>query len=96
MQRIKRINYLDSVLLSHLDDTRIDDWVDVRRIVSALLRVILSSKPLHDIETFRPVELNWIAIEEVRHHHEIPVRSKLIRDELCIVEFVADDISDAI
>lgn len=91
---MQRMNYLDSVLLSHLDDTRIDDWVDVRRVVGALLGMILSSKPLHDVETFRPVELDWIAIKQIRHHHKIAIRGQLVRNKLCIDKFVANDISD--
>ena len=92
---MQMMNYLDAVLLSHLDDARIDDGIDVRRVVGALLGVVLAAKPLHDIESFRSVELDWIAIEKVRHHHEVAICSKLVSDQLDVDELVANDVRDA-
>jgi hypothetical protein len=90
------VAYLDTMLLSHLDDAGVDDWVNVRWVVSTLLGVILAAEPLHDIEALRTVELDWVAVEQVRHHNKVAVGSQLVGDELDIVELVADDIGDAI
>jgi hypothetical protein len=84
------------VLLPHLDDARVDDWVDVGGQVVALLRVVLAVEPLHDVEAVGPVQLDWIAVEEVWHHHEVAVGGELVGDQLCVVELVADHVGDAV
>lgn len=92
---LQLVAYLDTVLLSQLDDAGINDGIDVGRVVSALLGVVLASEPLHDVETLGSVELDWVSIEQIRHHHEVAVCGELVSNKLGIVELVADDVGNA-
>jgi hypothetical protein len=63
--------------------------------VSALLGMVLAAEPLHDVEAFGPVELDWVAIKEIGHHDKVAVRSKLVSNELDVIELMANNIGDA-
>lgn len=88
--------YLSSVLLAKLDDAGVDDGIDVRGIVGALLRVVFAGEPLLDVEVVRAVQLDGVAVEEVGHQDEVAVGGQLVGDELDVDELVADDIGDAV
>jgi hypothetical protein len=84
------------MLLTQFNDTAVDDGIDVRRIMSTLVRVILAAEPLHDIEVGWAVEGDWVTVEQVGHHDEVAIGCELVGDELDVVELVADDVGDAV
>lgn len=55
-------------------DGGFDDRVDLRRVGHLIL------DPLHEVEISRGVDGNNVAVEEIRDHGEVTVRSELISD----------------
>lgn len=88
--------HLDAILLTQLDDTAINDRINIRRGMSTLLGVVFAAQPLHDVEVGGSVELNWVAVKEIGHHDKVAIGSELIGDELHVVELVADHVGDAV
>jgi hypothetical protein len=60
-----------------------------------LIGMILAIEPFHDVEVARAVELDWVAVEEIGHHHEVAVGGELVGDQVGVVEAVANDVCDA-
>lgn len=53
-----------------------------------------SIQPFHEIESRRSVKLHGISLEYIRHDNEVAISGKLVRDELRVDEFVADDVCE--
>lgn len=60
-----------------------------------LVLVVCATLPCHDIKAVRAVERDGVVIEEVRHHNEVAIGSKLVGNELGVDESMADHIRDA-
>lgn len=56
----------------------------------------MSLQPLLKVKVGATVQLDWIAVEKIGHEHEEAVGSKLVGDELSVVELVADDVGKTV
>jgi hypothetical protein len=56
----------------------------------------VSFQPGHQIKRGRgrPIELDRVAVEQIRHRYHIPIRRKLISNELRVDEPVANDVRE--
>jgi len=82
------------ILRPHLNQARINDRINDRWCMRLLVRVVLSSQPLHDLKVTGTIEWDGILVEEVGHHHEVAVCCELVGDQLGVVEAVADNVGD--
>lgn len=52
--------------------------------------------PLCKVKVGAAVQFNWIAMEKIGHECEEAIGSELVRDELRVVELVADDVGETV
>lgn len=83
-----RPNLLAAELCTHILNHRVDNGIH------PLSRV--SFQPGHQIKRGRgrPIELDRVAVEQIRHRYHIPIRRKLISNELRVDEPVANDVRE--
>lgn len=77
--------FLAIQIRSHFFQHQVNNRVDSSRQVTRG-----TSEPSHEVEVGRPVQLDRVPMEEVRHNHKVAVCSKLVRNELSIYEPMPD------
>jgi hypothetical protein len=75
---------LNALLLSQILNHTLNDWVDMLERMR-ILPITALRQPLHNIKVRRSVNLQCIAIEDIRYNCVVAIGSKLISHQLAVL-----------